>query len=216
MENESQDRLRENAQEIRAEIVTGAKNRTIGCLGYLLGAFLAALLLTILFSPWAFYIGGRFTPTTSWEGTGTVKSSTGASYGLYLKLAHYSARRSNRNLSGTALLCTPHGETFQYNVYGWIEHAWLYTEGKHTKLDLWKVKGVPVDTSLHLQGEWQHGTLVLRDDGSLGKPFRADGSVQPKGIYGANPIKGERADVSVSYGNKFDFDELCANEIIKR
>ena len=57
---------------------------------------------------------------------------------------------------------------------------------------------------------------MLKDDGSLSKGFRADGSVQPKGIYGAKPIKNERADVNVAYGSKLDFDELCANEIVKR
>jgi len=216
MEDEAQDKLRESAQEIRAEIVRSGEKKTIGCLGSLLGIFLAALLTTMLFSPWAFYIGGHFSPTTSWEGSGTVKSSTGATYGLYLKLAHYSARRSSRNLTGAALLCTPQGETYQYNVYGWIEHAWLYTEGKHTRLDLWKVKGAPIDTSFRLEGLWHQGDLVLKDNGSLGKAFRADGSVQPKGIYGAKPIKNEQADVNVSYGSKLDFDELCANEIVKK
>lgn len=216
MDDESQDKLRENAREIRAEIVGSAEKKSIGCLGYLLGAFLGALLTTMLFSPWAFYIGGHFSPTTSWEGSGKVNSSTGASYGLYLKLAYYSARRSSRNLSGTALLCTPQGETYQYNIYGWIEHAWLSTEGKHTKLDLWKVKGASVDTTFRLEGQWQKGELVMKDNGSLGKPFRADGSVQPKGIYAAKPIKNEQANVSVAFGSKIDFDEMCANEIVKK
>ena len=113
-------------------------------------------------------------------------------------------------------LCTPQGETIQYNICGSIEHAWLFTEGKHTKLDLWKVKGAPIDTSFRLEGQWQQGDLVLKDNGSLGKAFRADGSVQPKGIYGAKPIKNEQADVNVAYGSKLDFDELCANEIVKK
>ena len=216
MEDESQDKLRENAREARAEMLNSAENKTIGCLGYLLGAFLGALLLTMMFSPWAFYIGGHFSPTTSWEGSGKIKSSTGASYGIYMKLVYYSSRGSDRNLGGTALLCTPQGETFRYNVYGWIEHAWVYTEGKHTKLDLWKAKGAPVDTSFSLEGKWQQGELVLKDDGSLGKPFRADGSVQPKGIYSPNPVKNEQAEVNVAYGSKLDFDELCANEIVKK
>jgi hypothetical protein len=133
-------------------------------------------------------------------GSGKVTSSTGSSYGLYLKLAYYSARRSNGNMTGTALLCIPQGETYQYNVYGWIEHAWVYTEGKHTKLDLWKVKGAPVDPILHFEGMWQKAELVLKNNGSMGKPFRADGSVQAKGIYSANPIKNEQADVNVAYG----------------
>jgi hypothetical protein len=216
MEDGTQGRQQESSSEIRAKMLNSAENKTIGCLGYLLGGFLGALLLTMLFSPWAFYIGGHFSPTASWEGSGKVKSSTGANYGMYLKLTYYTARRSSRNLTGGALLCTPQGETFQYNIYGWIEHAWLSTESQHTKLDLWKVKGARVDTSFHLEGKWQDGELVLKDNGSLGVPFRADGSVQAKGIYGANPIKNEHADVSVAYGTKLDFDELCANEIVKK
>ncbi len=78
------------------------------------------------------------------------------------------------------------------------------------------MKGDTVNATFDLYGEWQQGKLVLEDRGSLGKPFHADGSVDPKGRYSRDPIKNERAQVTVSYGNKFDFDELCANEITKR
>jgi predicted MFS family arabinose efflux permease len=67
MEDGSQDELRENAREARAEMLNSAENKTIGCLGYSLGAFLGGLLLRMLFSPWVFYIGGHFSATTSWE-----------------------------------------------------------------------------------------------------------------------------------------------------
>jgi hypothetical protein len=216
MEETDQNQQQEIAREVRAELLSSARNKSFGCLGYLVGGFLGFLIFTVFFSPWAFYIGGRPTPLTSWEGFGRMQSSTGASYGLYMKLSYYSARRSSRNLGGVAVLCTPQGESFQYDVYGWIEHVWLYTEGKHTKLDLWKVKDAPVNTSFHLEGRWQAGQLVLSDGGSFGKPFRADGSVHPRGIYNPHPIKGEHAEVNIAYGNKFDFDEVCANEIVKR
>jgi hypothetical protein len=50
----------------------------------------------------------------------------------------------------------------------------------------------------------------------MGKAFRADGTVDPKGRYNPQPLKNERAEVTVRYGTKFDFDELCSNEIVKR
>jgi hypothetical protein len=54
---------------------------------------------------------------------------------------------------------------------------------------------------------------VLSDQGSMGKPFHADGSLDPKGNYSRTPIKGEQARVTVSFGKRSDFDELCATEI---
>jgi hypothetical protein len=210
----------ELAKEMAREGLGAAKRQTIGCgmgcLGSIIGTLIAAVILIVLFAPWAFYIGGHPTPTTTWEGYGKLHSSIGADYGLYLKLSYYHVRRSRQNLSGGAALCTPQGKTLQYGIDGRIDGVWLYTEGKQTKLTLEKVKADTVNATFDLYGEWQNGRLVLNDRGSMGKPFHADGSVDPKGRYNPMPIKNEQANATISYGTKFDFDEFCANEIVKR
>jgi hypothetical protein len=210
------DQPQQGLSPLRAYFVDAWKDKTIGCLSYLIGVTIAAFLVTLFFHPWAFYMGGRFTPSRSWEGIGAIRSSTGAQYGLFLHLSYYGARGSDRNLDGYAVLCNPQGRVFKYNVYGWVEHVWLYTEGKHTRLDFWKMKGEAVDTHFHLQGRWQNGALLLEDQGSLGIPFRADGSVHPKGAFNPSPIKNEKAAVIVTKGARFDFDEMCSNSITKQ
>ncbi len=210
----------ELAREMARESLGEAKRQTVGCgmgcLGSAIGTLIASAIIVAMFAPWAFYIGGRPTPSTSWEGYGKLHSSTGADYGLYLNLSYYHLKRSSQNLSGGALLCTPQGKTLQYGIDGRIYGVWLYTEGKQTKLALEKMKSDQINATFDLYGEWQNGKLVLTDRGSMGKPFHADGSLDPKGRYSREPLKNESANVTVSYGSKFDFDELCANEITKR
>lgn len=208
---------KELRQEVLTEVKTSAKRGAAGCLGTLVGVFLAAILLTLFFSPWAFYIGNRFTPSASWEGYGRLHSSTGTDYGLYLHLSEYSrtGRHSvhSSNLRGTAALCTPLGTSYEYNLDGRIDDVWLYTEGKQTRLSLETPSGDKSKRGFELTGTWRDGRLALADQGSLGKPFHADGSLDPKGHYNPNPIKGEHAEVTVSFGSRFEFDELCANGI---
>ena len=188
----------------------------MGCLGSIIGTIIAGVIIIVLFAPWAFYIGGRPTPMTTWEGYGKLHSSTGADYGLYLKLSYYHVKRSRQNLSGGAVLCTPNGKTLQYGIDGRIDNVWLYTEGKQTKLSLEKSKTDTLNATFDLYGEWQNGRLILGDRGSMGKPFHADGSLDAKGRYNPRPNKNEQANVTVSYGTKFDFYEFCSNEITRR
>jgi hypothetical protein len=58
----------------------------MGCLASLLLAFAVAVGVVLLLFPWAFNIGGRFTPMNVWTGYGRLHSSAGATYGLYARL----------------------------------------------------------------------------------------------------------------------------------
>lgn len=207
------EQTRERQAQLRAAIAAGVRSKGIGCVTTLFVMVLAAIALTAIVSPWAFYIGSRITPMNTWEGYGKLHSSTGADYGLFLHLGSYSARRSRTNLKGFAALCTPQGITYNYGLDGRIHNVWMFTEGKQTSLSLWTPKGENPARGFDLRGEWQNGKLVLNDQGSMGRPFHADGSLDPKGSYSRTPIKGEQAQATVSFGKRFDFDELCANEI---
>lgn len=210
------ERRKELQSELRAELAAGAKRQGMGCLTSLAVIILLAITMTAIISPWAFYIGGRFTPLNTWEGYGKLHSSTGADYGLFLHLGEYSRRRSRRNLTGSAALCTPQGIVYNYSLDGRIESVWLFTEAKNTSLSLSSPKNEPIKSGFELHGRWENGGLVLSDQGSMGKPFHADGSLDPRGRYTFAPLKGEHAEGTIAFGRRFDFEELCANEIGKR
>ena len=209
------EQTRERQAQLRAAIAAGARSRGIGCVTTVFVMALAAISVTAVFSPWNFYIGGKFTPLTSWEGYGKLHSSTGAEYGLFLHLGPYPRRHSRTNLKGFAVLCTPQGVTYNYGLDGRIHDVWMFTEGKQTSLWLRTPKGEKPVRNFELRGKWQSGALVLSDVGTMGMALHADGSLNPKGSYSRAPVKGEQARVRVVFGKRFDFDELCANEIAK-
>jgi hypothetical protein len=62
------------------------RRRRLGCLGALILVVIVLAVVYTLPNPWALRIGGRFTPTESWQGYGAVAASNGGRYELYLDL----------------------------------------------------------------------------------------------------------------------------------
>lgn len=217
-ENPSAEDFQEVQQELRTELKSEAKSQGKGCLvglvGTIIGGVIGAILVTATFNPWAYYIGGRWTMFSGWEGYGKMHSSTGLEYGVYVTFEQYSTRRHSDRIRGKAVLCTPSGTTYEYDLDGHVDGAWLYTEGKQTHISLHSTKS-KIDYGFILDGVWRNGSLVLNDGGSVGKPFHADGAPDVRGRYSWNPMKTEHAEVTVNYGNRFDFDEMCNNDISK-
>src|SRR5215469_9254964 len=95
-----------------------------GCLVQVLGAlaFGAVLLLAMyaVFTPWAFYMGGRFHWFPSWQGVGRLHSnSSGGDYAIYLYFYPQVRRHSGlQHVAGQAMLCTPRGEKFSLTLGG--------------------------------------------------------------------------------------------------
>src|SRR5439155_15179178 len=58
--------------------------RRMGCVGQLLLVLVVVVGITAVLQPWAFHIGGRWTPLSSWQGVGRLVDSAGRPYGLYL------------------------------------------------------------------------------------------------------------------------------------
>jgi hypothetical protein len=176
--------------------------------------FAAALVLLLFFGlyPWAFNIGGRFTPWTVWSGYGKLQASTGAAYGLYVRfwLKPYRGPGPGSNLQGTAVLCTPQGISYSYRLSGEIKNAWSTTEGKTTHLylhvpDADKQKLL---SGFELHGVWQNGELVVDDKGSMRRSFRLDGSAAGEGSVTVSPSS-EHAAVTLAYGTQEQAQALC-------
>lgn len=181
----------------------------------LLGIALVLVLYLGLY-PWAFNIGGHFTPLTVWTGYGKLQSSSGATYGLYVRLMltpyHGKGVGAGNNLRGSALLCTPRGTTYPYDLRGNVKNAWTTTEGKSTDLYLGVPKGEKPIRGFDLLGVWHNGQLVLDDKGSMRFSFQPDGSVAPKGWITRSPSP-EHASVTLAYGTKDEFEALCQAQI---
>lgn len=56
--------------------------RPLGCLALLVILAVAGAADVFLPNPWAFHIGGQFTPDRSWHGVGTIDASNGGRYAL--------------------------------------------------------------------------------------------------------------------------------------
>jgi hypothetical protein len=63
-----------------------AENRADDCLGSLAVAVIAPTAVFILIAPWIFQIGGRWAPSTQWDGFGLLRDSAGVPYGLCFRL----------------------------------------------------------------------------------------------------------------------------------
>lgn len=185
-----------------------------GCLSTIVLGIVGIIAALFLFDPWTLHMGGRFTPTVRWRGYGTMHSSYGSDYGLYLDL-NFSFPQSGRgsavrpsNLSGTAMLCGPKMATHNYSLLGTVYSAWLSAEGKRMVLHLYSPKNAQ-KLDFSLEGSFQGQQLVLDDRGSLAAGFNQDGSPRGVGVgvYGSK----EKADATLAYGSKSDFETICRN-----
>ncbi len=162
-------------------------------------------------SPWAFHIGGRWTPLLYWSGSGKLVTKNG-SYPLYISLLpspHGSQLRLDGlrpagGLGGAGWLCTSPGVIERLSLSGTIYGGWRSTEDSLMEFRL--VEPVKTfDTGqrrgyFDLYGRWRGPELVMDDRGRWASTLR-------------NGMKMERASVTFDWGNYSDFKASCANMI---
>jgi hypothetical protein len=196
----------------------------LGCLGGLMFVIGIVLALYVLLAPWAFHIGGRWTPTTAWYGVGTMRDSTGARYGLYLSFYPdiETGRRANNaitglahptprtRLRGDAKVCTGQGSTFAFDVRGDMYGAWLDAEGHEMALGLTEPGTQRPRRHFQLVGAFHGADLAMDDDKSMFMYFLHDGTLTPARSY-TSPVPEKHATVTLKWGTKADFDALCAS-----
>jgi hypothetical protein len=137
-------------------------------------AFVVPKVWQVITAPWSM---GQPTLTTTWAGS--TQAKLGSEYGLYLDLDYRSldisggtrrgrsrGRSNQPNLEGTASLCTPKGERYDYEVSGRADRS-----GKIEVLYL--EYGDPSLSALNFQlrGDWRPDTLTLNSDKN---PFLPD------------------------------------------
>ena len=159
-------------------------------------AFVVLFLAEFLPAPWAFHIGGRFTPLGQWDGYGPVQASNGARYLLFTHLrggvlAHggrpgCAFRGGCNTLRGSAQLCTESGRVYSFGLAGTM-HGYLTTDGSPTDLRLSGGSPVPLPHGLVVafRGTWKGPVLpVASTDGSFTEAFTPAGAIRKSAVAG--------------------------------
>lgn len=155
----------------------------------LLGLAIVFAIFEVAINPWILHIGGKFTPTASWTGFGTVKASDGGRYVLSVSFhggflggdeTGCSQYSGCDNMTGSAKLCTRSGVTYTFPVTGQV-HTWLSTDGARTNIDLTggSPKPLPDGWVVALHGFWHGDSLALfSPDNSFTEVFTPGGAIR--------------------------------------
>jgi len=206
--------------------VTSLKKSGRGCLMLMIFGTLAAIVfgfaLTAIFSPWGFFMGGRFHLYPQWQGWGRLHSSTAGDFVLFVRIVPGSgARHGGPQVKGSGVLCTPRGEKYNLNVAGEFErHFGLDFQGRSVVLGMSnssfieRQMGRYLAPKLQLFGKWDNPNLVMDDRGSLSHAFEPDGSLYT-GNFKNRPNTRETVPVTLREGRRSDFDAACAAAKVK-
>lgn len=183
-----------------------------GCLTSLFG--LLVLVVGVVYavaavtSPWAFHIGGRWTPLLYWSGSGQLITK-GGTYPLYVSFfpaSHFSrlqldGLRPTGGLQGSASLCTAPGVMQPLKLSGTIYGGWRTTERSLMNFRLLERKIFDIGQRqgyFDLYGRWQGQQLVMSDRGRYAGTFRSG-------------LRIERSSVALDWGRYADFAAACAS-----
>jgi hypothetical protein len=178
---------------------------------------LVFVVLQVVLNPWTFRIGGKLTPTMSWQGFGTVAASNGGRYVLY---THFRAgmladqgdpacsELDCDNLDGSAQMCTASGAVYTFSLAGQIE-AWLSTDGSQTSLDITGGSPMPLPDGwvVALHGRWRGDALALASpDNSFTEVFTPRGAIRTV----TSTADAGTAHVTLRQGTTADFQRACS------
>jgi hypothetical protein len=174
------------------------------------------LAVYVLPTPWAFHMGGKFSPVGEWDGYGPVQASNGGHYLLYTHLRggllnnHGYASCSIGGcdtLTGTAQLCTQSGQHYTFDLAGAV-HGWYTTNGSRTNIDLTggKPKQLPPGWVVVFRGVWHGAVLPIADtDNSFTEVFTPAGAIRTTTSHAdAGTARG-----TLRSGSMASFDQAC-------
>ncbi len=197
-----------------------------GCLGclprlILILAFGAALvlLITAVFAPWGFFLGGKFHILPYWRGWGTAQAKSGK----YLVYVQFQPRRSGSRIypgpsvGGVAYLCSPRGEEFRMNLGGGMRRGiGLDTNGEKISLYAYYYPAFFGNLrserrpGIEIRGQWQDPNIVGDDHGSIFRAFLPDGTVdRGQGPRRNVPYPGDITPITLTPGSYSDFEAAC-------
>jgi hypothetical protein len=174
------------------------------------------LAVYVLPSPWAFHMGGKFSPFGEWNGYGPVQASNGGRYVLYTHLRGGILNNhgdpgcnfaSCNALAGTAQLCTQGGQHYTFDLSGAV-HGWYTTDGSRTNIDLTggTPKRLPGGWVVAFHGVWHGAVLPIADtDNSFSEVFTPAGEIRTT----ASTADAGTARGTLRHGSADGFDRAC-------
>jgi hypothetical protein len=206
-----------SAETTEREAMPSKSRGKVGCLGALVFGLIVVAVITAALAPWAFRIGGRWTPGM-WQGVGKLRTAAGDEYPLYVYFfpnfrstsrLRLNGQRPRSGLKGSGWLCSAPGQTQRLDLTGDVYGSYLTTDGNQTSfrlLDARKVFRVNPQNRRYfdLTGRWNGSDLVMQDDGGWERGFHPDPH-NPK----------ERAHVTFIWGGYSDFKKMCEMALIR-
>ena len=171
-------------------------------------------------TPWVLHIGGRFTPTMTWDGYGQLNASNGGRYLLFTHLGggrlYYrgSGRPCSRtgggcdDLFGTATLCSRNGSLETFALRGQVR-GFLHTDGAPTNIQLTRAAPTPLPSGwvVAFHGRWDGPELSLDSpDNSFTQVFTPGGTIR----HVTSSADAGTAHVALHYGSFQDFQLACS------
>jgi hypothetical protein len=167
-----------------------------GCLAGLLKLLVLCVILFYgvvgLTSPWAFHIGGRWTPLLYWSGYGMLvtKDRTYPLSVFFYPSAQFSRLhlddlRPTGGVQGTASLCISPGVVEALKLGGTIFGDWRSTDDALIEFRLLEIRVFNVGQSrgfFDLYGRWRGADLVMDDRGRANTQFRAGPRIEHASI----------------------------------
>jgi hypothetical protein len=191
------------------------RKRHLG-LRLLLIAVVVLLAAYVLPTPWAFHMGGKFSPLAEWDGYGPVQASNGGNYLLYTHLRGGIVNNHGKRgcgfpscdvLSGSAQLCTRGGQHYTFQLTGAV-HGWYTTNGSKTSIELTggTPKPLPGGRVVAFHGVWHGAVLPITATGnSFNEVFTPAGAIRATAsAAGAGTASGE-----LRSGTTAGFDQAC-------
>ena len=188
-----------------------------GCLARLLGGLLGALLLggaavyavAALTAPWAFHIGGRWTPLLTWRGSGLLHTKGGRSYPIYVEFHPSSSfsrlrvdgLRPMGGVKGSAWICTSRGVVQRLALGGTVYGGWRSTEESLFSFRLGDRSVFPVGRRhgyFDLYGRFQGLEMVMDQRGTYAAPFDSG-------------MRIENSSARFRWASYFQFQDACAS-----
>jgi hypothetical protein len=182
----------------------------LGCFGVLGFGLVLLLALTALLAPWAYHIGGRWTPGV-WWGFGKLRTTAGDEYPLFIYFfpdvsttshLRLNGQRPTSGLHGGGWLCSAQGVMQRLDLSGDIYGTYLNTDGNQMAIRLLDARHVSINAQnrryVDLYGRWHGQELVMQDDGGWERGFHPDPH---------NP--NERAAVTFTWGSYWEFKDVC-------
>jgi hypothetical protein len=170
--------------------------------------------LYVLPSPWAFHMGGKFSPLGEWDGYGPVRATGGGSYLLFTHLrggllashGHSGCRFTGCDtLTGTAQLCATGGQRYTFTLTGAV-HGWYTTNGSRTTIALTggTLTALPHGSAVAFHGVWKGAMLPLASD-SFTEVFTSAGAIRKA----PSAADAGTALVVLRNGSQTSFDQAC-------